>query len=88
MAQQEWECQPHDNSPELLRFATNNNSNKQQQLTVLASYPRCGNSLLRSLCERLTGAVTNNPAREKAPFHDPALHRFHEAGLASGPLRG
>ncbi|OEU19468.1 P-loop containing nucleoside triphosphate hydrolase protein [Fragilariopsis cylindrus CCMP1102] len=46
----------------------NNNDNPQQQLfkmgtTIIASYPRSGNTLLRSLLETITGYITSSDTR-------------------------
>jgi hypothetical protein len=48
---------------ERLPHPTHGNYNPENDLTVLASYPRSGNSLLRSLVERVTGCVTGSDTR-------------------------
>ena len=57
------------NSPPLLRFFHHGQKNKHQRTlfkpgtTCLASYPRSGNTLLRSLLETVTGFVTASDTR-------------------------
>jgi hypothetical protein len=74
MATQEWtqdqQTQTYQYPPELelLRFwdrlSDNDNELRQQFAgTVLVSYPRSGNSLLRTLLERTTGVVTGSDTR-------------------------
>lgn len=63
---------------ELLRFLDDKDSEmKRIQTTLLVSYPRSGNTLLRTLLERVTGYVTGsdtrpdrNLSRELAERHD------------------
>jgi hypothetical protein len=71
LATQEWAAQstfPYPPELELLRFLDRHNGNDNElrsQLsgTVLVSYPRSGNSLLRTLLERTTGIVTGSDTR-------------------------
>jgi hypothetical protein len=71
MASQEWADQRSHQYPpelELLRFwdrLSDNDNKMREQLagTVLVSYPRSGNSLLRTLLERTTGVVTGSDTR-------------------------
>ena len=55
---------------ELLRFLsdTERNSNDWGGVTLLASYPRSGNTLLRNLLERVTGIVTGADTRPDRPL--------------------
>ena len=64
-------------SLELLRFLDDESDFKKIQSAVLVSYPRSGNTLLRTLFERITGHVTGsdtrpdrNLSRELAERHD------------------
>jgi hypothetical protein len=49
--------------PPLLRFCASNNSPFRSGTTLLVSYPRSGNTLLRSLLESITGVVTGSDTR-------------------------
>jgi hypothetical protein len=49
--------------PPLLRFCPSKNSPFRSGTTLLVSYPRSGNTLLRSLLESITGIVTGSDTR-------------------------
>ena len=61
VAQEEWEHRVTV-FPPLLRFGKNDNA-FQPGITLLVSYPRSGNTFLRSLLESITGVVTNSDTR-------------------------
>jgi hypothetical protein len=79
-AAREWDThRRRDFPPELglLRFLDHNNELRQHAGTLLVSYPRSGNTLMRSLLERITGLVTGsdtrpdrNLSKELAEQHD------------------
>ena len=54
---------PFPPSLELLRFRHASSEFQPHGVTLLASYPRSGNSLVRSLLERTTGLVTGSDTR-------------------------
>jgi len=72
IAEQEWKdhCNyrnhQHHISHELLRFPSSSTPQSlfpMNEITLLASYPRCGNTLLRSLFEKLTCTITGADTR-------------------------
>lgn len=65
LAAREWKEQSLEYRPELelLRFADKQHELHKAVGTLLVSYPRSGNSLLRSLLERTTGIVTGADTR-------------------------
>lgn len=48
---------------ELLRFLDRHSPFRERGITIIASYPRSGNTLVRSLLERTTGIVTGSDTR-------------------------
>lgn len=66
IAQKEWREEAFFDIPSdqlLLQFSTSQSDFANQGITLLASYPRSGNSLARTLLERTTGIVTGSDTR-------------------------
>jgi hypothetical protein len=66
LAYQEWKEDKSRKYPPLLRFLREADSKEHiflKGITLLVSYPRSGNTMLRSLLERATGLVTGSDTR-------------------------
>eukprot|EP00980_Cylindrotheca_fusiformis_P012806 scaffold3151_cov110-Cylindrotheca_fusiformis.AAC.4 len=80
VARQEWR---HPSAfPPLLRLwsSTNDEAYFQPGVTVLASYPRSGNTLLRSFLESVTGIVTSSDTRADRPLSQELADRHDLVG--------